>query len=192
MHTLERFHLWDDSARLIVVLPPGQQEAWKRLCETFHCRLPHRLAVGGESRFHSVSHGLELVVEEGLVAVHDGVRPFVSPSLISTCFAAAERHGAAIPVVPLTDSIRLLGEDEQTRPLDRSRYLAVQTPQVFRSELLREAYRQAYLPSFTDDASVVEATGALIHTVDGRRENIKITEPFDLLVAEALVKANTL
>jgi 2-C-methyl-D-erythritol 4-phosphate cytidylyltransferase len=187
IRTLECFCRWDAGAELILVLPAGRRLEWEALCETCRCRVPHRVAEGGETRFHSVRNGLALVEGEGMVGVHDGVRPFVSPEVIDACFAAAERYGAAIPVVRMVDSIRTVTPQGQTRPADRSRYLAVQTPQVFRAGLLREAYRQAYTPAFTDDASVVEATGTEIHTVAGNRENIKITDPFDLLVAEALL-----
>jgi 2-C-methyl-D-erythritol 4-phosphate cytidylyltransferase len=187
MHTLERFYQWDASATLLLVLPREHQSYWEMLCRELHCTIPHRIADGGETRFRSVQNGLALVDEPGLVAVHDGVRPFVSAEVITACFAEAEKSGAAIPVIPMIDSIREQDAEGKSRPVDRCRYLAVQTPQVFQSELLREAYRQLYTPAFTDDASVVEATGAEIRTVTGNRENIKITDPLDLLMAEALL-----
>jgi 2-C-methyl-D-erythritol 4-phosphate cytidylyltransferase len=190
MHTLERFHQWDDGAGLVVVLPIAEQGRWDKLCKDFDFRVPHRIAPGGETRFHSVRNGLELLAGEEceLVGVHDGVRPFVASEVISACFEEAGRYGAAIPVTPMIDSIRETYEgDGKSRPVDRSRYVTVQTPQVFRAGLLREAYRQAYRPAFTDDASVVEAMGVEIRTVAGNRENVKITSPFDLLLAEALL-----
>jgi 2-C-methyl-D-erythritol 4-phosphate cytidylyltransferase len=191
MHTLERFHQWDGGAGLVVVLPVAEQGRWEKLCKDFDCRVPHRIAQGGETRFHSVRNGLALLDGEEeceLVGVHDGVRPFVAPEVISACFEEAGRYGAAIPVTPMIDSIRETSEgDGKSRHVDRSRYVTVQTPQVFRVGLLREAYRQAYRPAFTDDASVVEAMGVEIRTVAGNSENVKITSPFDLLLAEALL-----
>ncbi|MDR1258817.1 MAG: 2-C-methyl-D-erythritol 4-phosphate cytidylyltransferase [Tannerellaceae bacterium] len=190
IRTLERFHRWDARAELILVIPASHRTYWSSLCETFDCRAPHRIAEGGETRFHSVRNGLELADADphGLVAVHDGVRPFVTPGLIDACFAGAERYGAAIPVTQMTDSMRETTAGGVTRPVDRSRYLSVQTPQAFRLGLLREAYRQPYTPAFTDDASVVEAMGAEVHTVPGIRGNIKITDPLDLRLAEVLLR----
>lgn len=191
MHTLERFRRWDARCECILVLPAGQAGCWRRLCEEFHCSIPHRMAEGGETRFHSVRNGLALLEEdrpaEGYTAVHDGVRPFVDTSVIEACFVAAERYGAAIPVVPALDSLGQVSECGEYFPANRSRFFAVQTPQVFRTEWLLHAYRQDYRPDFTDDASVVKADGQRIHTVPGNRENIKITGPFDLLIAEALL-----
>ena len=195
MHTLETFYRWDVSAGLILVLPEDHQTYWKMLCKEIGCDVPHRIANGGETRFHSVRNGLQLLAEDigdvaggseaVLVGVHDGVRPFVSPDVIDACFAEAATGGAAIPVVPMVDSLR---EKDGTgsHPVDRARYMAVQTPQVFDYAVLTKAYEQPYSEQFTDDASVVEGTGHKITTVHGNRENIKITAPFDLLVAKAL------
>lgn len=188
MHTLERFRQWDDSANLILVLPGEYRSYWERLCKEHCCLIPHRTVSGGETRFHSVQNALALVEGEGLVGVHDGVRPFVTPEVIDACFAEAERYGAAIPVLPMIDSIRQTGAGGKSRPLDRNAYVSVQTPQVFRSELLREAYRQNYTPAFTDDASVVETMGAEVRILAGNRENIKITDASDLRLAAALLR----
>lgn len=195
MHTLEAFHRWDASVRLVLVLPEDHQPYWKMLCKEIGCKVPHRIANGGETRFHSVRNGLRFLSEElkvlpgggrdCLVGVHDGVRPFVSPDVVEACFSQAARCGAVIPVVPMIDSLRET-DKRGSHPVDRSRYVAVQTPQVFDFDLLWRAYGQPYIPRFTDDASVVEALGHSIETVPGNRENIKITTPFDLLVAEAL------
>ncbi|MEG1749373.1 MAG: 2-C-methyl-D-erythritol 4-phosphate cytidylyltransferase [Tannerellaceae bacterium] len=185
MHTLEAFHRWDAEAKLILVLPTEHQDYWRMLCKELGCSTPHTLANGGETRFHSVQNGLQQIEQPGLVAVHDGVRPFVTSEVITACFEAAERQGAAVPAIPLTDSLRYI-EAEGSHPVDRSRYLAVQTPQVFCSDLLLRAYRQSYSPLFTDDASVVEAIGQPVTLVPGNPENIKITTPFDLKVAEIL------
>lgn len=196
MHTLEAFHRWDASAELVLVLPEDHQSYWNMLCREIGCKVPHRIANGGETRFHSVRNGLQFLSEEigntsgrnekVLIAVHDGVRPFVSSDVIAACFDEAEKSGAAIPVIPMIDSLRETDE-KGSHPVDRSRYFAVQTPQVFCSELLLKAYGQEFSALFTDDASVVEAMGEVIHMVTGNRENIKITTPFDLLVAESLI-----
>lgn len=187
MHTLERFYQWDPSACMILVLPEEHQDYWNMLCKELNCTIPHQIINGGENRFHSVKNGLSLITEPGLVAVHDGVRPFVSVEVIDSCFREAEIHQAAIPVSAVTDSVRKKTENGDTSPRDRDRYVTVQTPQVFNSRLLIDAYMLPYMPQFTDDASVVEAMGYQIHTVPGNRENIKITSPFDLLVAEAIL-----
>jgi 2-C-methyl-D-erythritol 4-phosphate cytidylyltransferase len=144
------------------------------------------VVAGGEERFHSVRNGLACVTHDGLVAVHDGVRPLLSADLITRCFTAAEAHGAAIPVVPISSSVREL-TDEGSQPLDRSRLRAVQTPQCFRVPLLRRAFELPYDPAFTDEATLVERLGVAVHLVEGEEQNIKVTTPFDLKVAEAVL-----
>lgn len=187
MHTLEAFDRWDASARLIVVLPEDQIDTWKRLCQAHVFGRIHRVVAGGETRFHSVRNGLDAVASNGLIAVHDGVRPLVAPSVIAACFAAAADGGAAVPVVPVVESVREVDADGGSRPVDRTRLRVVQTPQVFRADVLRAAYRLPYDPRFTDDASVVEASGVAVRLVPGNRENIKLTTPIDLLLAEQLM-----
>ena len=188
MHTLEAFDRWDASARLIVVLPEDQIDTWKRLCEAYVFGRIHRVVAGGETRFHSVRNGLGAVASNGLIAVHDGVRPLVAPSVIAACFAAAADGGAAVPVVPVVESVREVDADGGSRPVDRTRFRVVQTPQVFRADVLRAAYCLPYDPRFTDDASVVEASGVAVHLVPGNRENIKLTTPMDVLLAEQLMR----
>ena len=188
MHTLEAFDRWDASARLIVVLPEDQIDTWKRLCEAHVFGRIHHVVAGGETRFHSVRNGLDAVASDGLIAVHDGVRPLVAPSVIAACFAAAAEGGAAVPVVPVVESVREVDADGGSRPVDRARLRVVQTPQVFRADVLRAAYRLPYDPRFTDDASVVEASGVAVRLVPGNRENIKLTTPMDLLLAEQLMR----
>ena len=199
MHTLEAFHRWDASARIILVLPEDHQPLLEyALTKEIGCNGPAcDRRKGGDTRFFSVKKWVGLVFwrrrrrkgEEdsglSLVAVHDGVRPFVSPEVVEACFDKAAVTGAVIPVVPMIDSLRETDE-KGSHPVDRSRYMAVQTPQVFLLELLTKAYEQPYSSLFTDDASVVEAMGHAIDTVPGDRENIKITTPFDLLIAEAM------
>jgi 2-C-methyl-D-erythritol 4-phosphate cytidylyltransferase len=187
MRTLDAFHACDASIQLILVLPHDHQAYWHELCAQYQFAVPHRIADGGATRFHSVQSGLSLVdAPEALVAVHDGVRPFVSPEVISRCYAEAEAHGAVVPVIPVVETVRqLVGEGSKT--VARDAYRLVQTPQTFRATLLRRAYEQPYCDAFTDDASVVEALGSAVSLVDGNRENIKLTTPFDLIVAKALV-----
>ena len=187
MRTLDTFHACDESIQIILVLPRDHQDYWRELCAQYQFAVPHRIADGGATRFHSVQNGLALVdASEALVAVHDGVRPFVNHEVISRCYAEAEAHGAVVPVIPVVETVRqLTGEGSVT--VDRNAYRLVQTPQTFRATLLRRAYEQPYTDAFTDDASVVEALGEAVTLVDGNRENIKLTTPFDLIVAKALV-----
>ena len=186
MRTIEAFYTYDNQIHVILVLPVSQQEYWRELCQTYNFNLPHEVADGGDTRFHSVSNGLALVYGEGLVGVHDGVRPFVSQEVIARCFAEAEQKKAVIPVIGVVETVRCLeGEDSVTVPRDK--YKLVQTPQVFDVALLKQAYHQDYTDMFTDDASVVEALGEKVYLVEGNRENIKLTTPFDLKLAEMLV-----
>ncbi len=185
MRTLNMFYTADKAIWLILVLPENQFSFWKKLCEKHRFLIPHRVVAGGETRFHSVKSGLEQVPTGSLVAVHDGVRPFVSADTIHRCYDLAAEKGAAIPVGELVDSIRLV-ERNENKSVDRSCYRMVQTPQIFKSSLLKKAFEQPYSPLFTDDASVVEAMGEKVFLTEGNRENIKITTPFDLKIAEAL------
>ena len=185
MRTLEAFHAYDASMQLILVLPVSQQAYWKQLCAEYQFDLAHEIADGGETRFHSVKNGLSLVKEDGLVGVHDGVRPFVSQEVIARCYEEAVSLKAVIPVIGVVETVRhLTGEGSETVPRDQ--YKLVQTPQVFEVALLRRAYEQVYTELFTDDASVVEALGEKVYLVEGNRENIKLTTPFDLKLAEWL------
>lgn len=188
MRTLETFHRYDGEVEIILVLPVAQQAYWMDLCHTYSFSVPHTIADGGETRFHSVKNGLQRIdtEEEALVAVHDGVRPFVAQEVISECFREAFEKEAVIPVVDMVETVRLLA-GEHSKTVDRNAYRLVQTPQVFHLRLLRKAYCQDYIPSFTDDASVVEALGKEVFLVKGNRENIKITTPFDIKVANALL-----
>ena len=185
MRTLEAFHAYDASMRLILVLPVSQQAYWKQLCEEYQFDLVHEIANGGETRFHSVKNGLALVKEDGLVGVHDGVRPFVSQEVITRCYEEAVSLKAVIPVIGVVETVRHLTE-EGSETVPRDQYKLVQTPQVFEVTLLRRAYQQEYTDLFTDDASVVEALDEKVYLVEGNRENIKLTTPFDLKLAELL------
>jgi len=189
MRTMLRFREYSPDLQIILVLPKAQQEYWKNLCAAHQFSLPYLLADGGKTRFHSVQNGLALIPDdaEGVVGVHDGVRPFVSVEVISRCFETARTHRAVIPVVPVVESLRRVGKAGSTT-VPRDEYRLVQTPQVFDIQLLKAANRQPYRDIFTDDASVVEAYGQQVTMVEGNRENIKITTPFDLTIAEAMLR----
>ena len=183
MHTLDAFYRHDPTIDIILVLPQSQQSYWKELCAKYDFHIPHRIANGGETRFHSVKNGLELIEDRnGLTGIHDGVRPFVSSEVIARCYTEAAIHKAVIPVVDVIETLRHLN-----RTVPRNEYKLVQTPQVFDTALLQQAYQQPYKPDFTDDASVVEALGQSVFCVEGNRENIKITTPYDLTIANALI-----
>ena len=185
MRTMEAFHTYDAAIHVILVLPVSQQAYWKELCQEYQFSLSHDIANGGDTRFHSVMNGLAMVEGNGLVGVHDGVRPFVSQEVIARCYEEAEACKAVIPVIDVVETVRHLTE-EGSETVPRDRYKLVQTPQVFEVELLRRAYQQTYTDLFTDDASVVEALGEKVYLVKGNRENIKLTTPFDLKLAEML------
>ncbi len=187
-HTLERFHSFDPEIELIVVLPAEQQAYWRELCTRYAINIPHRIAAGGESRFYSVRNGLALISDHGVVAIHDGVRPLVAHSVIADCFNVAEEKGSAIPTLSSTDSLRQRLPDGTTRAVNRAEFVMVQTPQTFRVDDIKRAYEQPYRDSFTDDASVYEAAGYTPTLVKGNQENLKITLPSDLLLAETLLK----
>lgn len=184
MRTIERFRAYSPELHIIVVLPKEQQGYWHELCREYAFNETYSIAEGGQARFFSVRNGLALVPDNavGVVGVHDGVRPFPAISVIKDCYETARHAGAAIPVVPVVETLRHVGG--QTVP--RSDYRLVQTPQTFDIQLLKRAYAQPYTDAFTDDASVVEAFGHAVKLVDGNRENIKITTPFDLQVAEMI------
>jgi 2-C-methyl-D-erythritol 4-phosphate cytidylyltransferase len=186
MHTLKAFYDYDSQCRLILVLPELQQIFWAKLCEKHSFVLPHKVVSGGETRFHSVQNGLNLV-DDGIVFIHDGVRPLVSNNTLQKCYDTALLSGNAIPVLPVTESLRKT-EGNSTVSVDRSLFFGVQTPQTFRTEQILQAFKQPFDPAFTDDASVAEKAGFPIHLVEGNPENIKITQPTDLIFAESFLK----
>ena len=189
MRTIEVFRQAYPDIHIILVLPASQQEHWQQLCREYAFGVPFRIADGGETRFHSVSNGLKLVPDdaEGIVGVHDGVRPFVSVETVRRCYDEAVERGAVVPVVSVVETVRQIREDGTSVTVPRDAYKLVQTPRAFRVSLLKEAYRQPYIPAFTDDASVVEALGKPVHLVEGNRENIKITTPADIRFADGLL-----
>lgn len=186
MHTIERFKAFNESVDIITVLPENQLRYWIDLQKKHSFDVPHTLVKGGSHRFISVRNGLKFVNTPSLVGIHDGVRPFVSIDTIKRCFETAEKYGNAIPAVAPSDSLRII-TGKGSKPVNRMKVRQIQTPQVFRSELIKEAYKQAYVTEFTDDATVLEKTGEKINIVEGNRENIKITNPEDLLISSALL-----
>ena len=197
MRTLERFREYSPTLQIILVLPKAQQDYWRQLCQQYQFPLPveegvrggsYLLADGGETRFHSVQNGLALIPDdaEGVVGVHDGVRPFPSIEVIRRCYETAREQKAVIPVIPVVETVRQL-EGATSFTVPRDDYRLVQTPQCFDIQLLKAANRQPYNDNFTDDASVVESYGHAITLVEGNRENIKITTPYDLKIAEVLI-----
>ena len=194
MRTLERFREYSDDLQIILVLPEAQQEYWQELCKKYDFKVEYLLANGGQTRFHSVQNGLALVPDdaEGVVGVHDGVRPFPSIEVIRNCYETARTAKAVIPVIPVVETLRHISLTSHPLPLTsktvpRDEYRLVQTPQTFDIQLLKAANRQSYNDGFTDDASVVESYGHKITLVEGNRENIKITTPYDITVAEAII-----
>ncbi len=189
MHTIERFHEYDENLKVILVLPESQQAYWKELCETYHFGISHTVVNGGDTRFQSSKNGLAAIPdgEDGVVGIHDGVRPFVSKEVIAECYETAREEYAAIPVYAVTDTLRYIDKRGGGKNVLRDDYRIVQTPQTFDISLAKQAFNQGYKEQFTDDASVVESLGCQVAMVEGNRENIKITTPFDLKVAEAIL-----
>jgi len=186
MRTIEKFVQFDAKIKIVVTLPESQFEFWKDLCVKHQFNVNFILTTGGETRFQSVKNALAFCKDSGYVAVHDGVRPLVSLETIKRCFDCAKQNGNAIPVIEALESIREISGSTSVS-VDRNKYKMVQTPQVFETKILIDAYKQEFSPLFTDDASVVENLGHKIFLVEGNRENIKITTPIDLLIGEALM-----
>ncbi len=183
-HSIDKFLDADPSINIILVIPKVQLKLWKQIEKEYYPKFPPIVAYGGETRFESVKSGLQKVAHNrAIVAVHDAVRPLVSHEIINTSFDVAQLKGSAITAVPLKDSIRQIFEGG-TRAMDRGDFYAVQTPQTFKFSLLKLAYGQKYVPSFTDDATVVEKMGSPVHLIEGSYSNIKITTPEDMKMAE--------
>jgi 2-C-methyl-D-erythritol 4-phosphate cytidylyltransferase len=189
MHTLDAFYTYSASITVILVLPENDVQRWNTLCLQYNFSRKIVLQIGGETRFQSVKKGLEKIEGDGLVAIHDGVRPLVSRELIASSFKLAETQHTAIAAVPLKESIRIVGRDGTTQAADRSRFRLIQTPQTFRVSTIKKAYEIIEDLSLTDDASVAERAGHQISLYEGSYENIKITTAEDLIVAEALLRS---
>jgi 2-C-methyl-D-erythritol 4-phosphate cytidylyltransferase len=186
MYTIERFYHFDPSMQLIVTLPETWVYHWEDLIHEFEFRIPHRVVLGGEERYHSIKNALDYC-HGNYIAIHDGVRPLVSEETLENCLTALQSHKAVIPVIPLKESIRRL-DGEQSAAVDRSHFVLVQTPQCFESSVLKAAYEQPYGPEITDDACLVEANGIPIYMVPGNEENIKITTQVDFSLADYLLR----
>lgn len=193
MRTIERFRKYSADLNIILVLPHSQQEFWRSLCREYAFNIEHTVVDGGATRFLSSKNGLAAVPDDaqGVVGIHDGVRPFVSVEVIDRCFETARRYGAALPVMPVTDTLRYVGDAGAVHNVQRSDYRSVQTPQTFSIPLIKKAFDVPDNDSFTDDASVAEAAGMAVTMVEGNRENIKLTTPYDLKVAEWMANYNS-
>jgi 2-C-methyl-D-erythritol 4-phosphate cytidylyltransferase len=185
MHSICRFHEFDTNMKIIVVLPGEHLSEWESQKQKCSFNIEHSVVAGGKERFDSVKAGLAEAEDNSIVAIHDGVRPFVSQETLRRCFREAERTGMAIPFVEPNDSVRIQREYD-TVSVPRKDVRLIQTPQIFRSDLIKEAYKCEYNPEFTDDASVAEAAGHKVNLVQGNRENIKITRPEDIIIARAI------
>jgi 2-C-methyl-D-erythritol 4-phosphate cytidylyltransferase len=190
MHTINAFYLCQTQPQIIVVLPADSHDYWNTLCATHHFDVPHKLISGGETRFHSVKKGLGLITDEdALVAVHDAVRPLITKEIIDESYECAVKYGNAIVAIKSRDSVRQI-KDNRSLSLVRDEIYLIQTPQTFQSAQLKRAYLQPYQDSFTDDASVVEQTGVNINLINGSYQNIKITFPEDIAIAEFLLRSS--
>jgi 2-C-methyl-D-erythritol 4-phosphate cytidylyltransferase len=188
MQTIEVFFHFDKNIEIILVLPENQIGYWENLKREFEFDIPHKTTSGGAERFFSVKNGLSMVSEATeVIGIHDGVRPLVNQQTVSSCYEKAFEHGAAIPVIQIKDSIRKMRE-EGSKAVNRDDFCFVQTPQCFSKDVITKAYQQEFNKSFTDDASVAEAAGFHIQLTPGNTENIKITSPSDLIIAEQLLK----
>ena len=185
MHTIRQFESF--CSNIIISLPEDYHLFWADLQKKHHFSVPHTLVSGGKTRFDSVKNALQCVSDEGLVAIHDAVRPFASQNLIEKCFNEAEKCGNAVAALPLTESLRIVDKDTN-KSVDRKLFYRMQTPQVFKCSEIKAAYNQDYRSTFTDDATVLESLGGRIYLVDGEEQNFKITTPMDMLLAESLIK----
>jgi 2-C-methyl-D-erythritol 4-phosphate cytidylyltransferase len=189
MHTIEAFHFSTVKPVIILVLPAEYHTYWSQLCTDHEFKIPHQLVSGGATRFHSVKNGLDIIndTDDALIAVHDAVRPLTSSEIIENSYLYAAERGNAVTAVKSRDSVRLM-KNNISGSLIRDEVYLVQTPQTFQSAQIKKAYLQPYNEKFTDDASVVEETGVKINLVEGSYNNIKITFPDDILIAETILR----
>jgi 2-C-methyl-D-erythritol 4-phosphate cytidylyltransferase len=187
LYSLEAFANAIPDIIIILVLPEANIHTWKETLIKYKVSIKHILIHGGETRSQSVKNGLQQITEPGRVAIHDGVRPLITPSAIKRLFDDAETYGSAIPAVPVTDTVRYI-ESDHSILLDRNQLRLVQTPQIFQSDDLHKAYEISSSGSYTDDATVFESAGFEVHLCDGEAENIKLTKPIDLAIAEAILQ----
>ncbi|MEA3316335.1 MAG: 2-C-methyl-D-erythritol 4-phosphate cytidylyltransferase [Bacteroidota bacterium] len=185
MKSIEAFYKYKSDIEIIVALPENQKEYWNNLCTKHNFNINHKIVNGGKTRFHSVKNALSFVVSDSIVAIHDAVRPLVSSKTISESFKIAEQKSNAVPYIDLIDSIRLI-DKENNKPVDRNKYKLIQTPQTFYAKYIKDAYKEAYDSTFTDDASVAESSGIKINLIKGNRENIKITNQLDIIITTSI------
>jgi 2-C-methyl-D-erythritol 4-phosphate cytidylyltransferase len=186
MHTITAFRKAYQDIDIVVVLPESQVKFWKNLCIKYNFIIPFEVCGGGDTRYQSVKNGLALLDGDGLVGIHDGVRPLVTGETIKRCYHDAAIYGNAIPVVDVVETVRYTDIDIN-KVIDRSKLRLVQTPQVFRLQSIKEAFKQGYMDIFTDDASVFENFGGVVHLTEGNKENIKLTHPSDMIIGESLL-----
>jgi 2-C-methyl-D-erythritol 4-phosphate cytidylyltransferase len=185
MHTIQAMRRALPSSSISIVLSPDSRQLWDDLCRQHHFDSP-AIVDGGETRWHSVRNAIDAIPStfHGIILVHDGARPIAAPDMVRRVTDAAAQHAAAIPATPVTDSLRIIDDNGNSQAVERARYRAVQTPQAFDADILRQAYDLPFSSSFTDDASVVEALGQHVTIVDGDHRNIKITHSRDIDIAE--------
>lgn len=188
MHSFEPFVNYSDKIELLLTLPKDWISYWNDLCVEYNFKIPHIVIDGGEERYHSVRNAVKSAKGE-LIAIHDGVRPFVSKKLLENLIFTALKNGSAVPVVTLKESLRQLNEDGSSSAVDRNNFKSVQTPQVYQSEIIKQAYELSFHAKITDDASLVEEAGNTIFLVDGDENNLKITTPKDIWIAEYLFQS---
>lgn len=188
MHTINAFIRYSKDVHIILVLPEDDLELWRQLCAKYNFNHPLILQKGGDTRFQSVKNGLDKIEGDGLVAIHDGVRPLVSEDIIGASYRLAAVHQSAVAAVRLKESIRMTDQDN-TKAMGRSRFRLIQTPQTFQVQLIKKAYQIKDDPRLTDDASVAEQAGHTISLFEGSYDNIKITTSEDLVIAEALLNS---
>lgn len=187
IHSIEKFVNAIPEIKIVLVLSSAHRKQWETLCNKYNSKIPFQLAEGGETRFHSVKNGLALIPEHAVVGIHDAARPLVSAQTIINAFETAELKGNASPAIQINESLREV-KNNINKAVDRSAYFIIQTPQCFQSNRIKKAFLQEYQSTFTDDASVLETMGEKINLIEGNRENIKITTPQDLIIAEAIMQ----
>lgn len=188
-YAIEAFSRALPDIQQVLVLPADQLHTAQTILRSYLSTINVTIVAGGQTRYHSVQNGLKKIKDDGVVFVHDGVRPLISAELIVKCYEQALEKGSAIPVIPVAESIRFIDGDVSTS-INRDKLRIIQTPQTFRTEVILPAFQQEYDPSFTDEATVVEAYGTKVFLTDGIKGNIKITTPEDMIIAETLIKAN--
>lgn len=190
MYSIEAFHKENENNKIVLVLSDAFHNEWSLLCKKHKFTIPHALVSGGKERFDSVKNGLNFIfnneptLDNILIAIHDGARPLITGELINSIFRLAEVKKCVVPAIQSSDSIRLKTDEITSTSIPREKVFLIQTPQVFSAKILKEAYTSNFDPNFTDDASVVEKAGFNVYLIDGDVKNIKITYPYDMILAD--------